>query len=358
MLGAATLADGAELLARLSPDETIRVAEIARRHAVEPWLAACAPSGTEFAPLRQQRSLFLAAQARTLAVARDLYGVFAQLDCPWVVLKGPALAYSVYPRPDLRHGVDLDVLVPPVRFGDVLDGLSAAGFTLLDQNWPLIDAKLPGELRLRAPTGLLLDLHWAVLVSPAVRRRFHLPTLDLLARARVLEPPGLPMLSAVDQLLHLGAHGTLSGGNRLAWLLDVHLAAFRTTDWDAVAESASSAGVGTALGLLLARAGRLWPSPAPRAVVRRLLNGPLWAAVDRVVDGASVLRADPDEGSRARAWAHSVSATRTAMVADFASRGFARLGNVRPTATEDLLLRQVDDPDARRRYLASVAAAE
>jgi len=288
----------------------------------------------------------------------DLHDVFAPLDCPWTVLKGPALAYSVYPQPDLRHAVDLDVLVPPTRFGDVLDRFGEAGFTVLDQNWPLIAATRPGELRVRAPRGVLIDLHWAVLASPAGRRRFRLPTSGLLAHVRLLKPPGLPALSAVDQIVHLAAHGTMSGGNRLAWLLDVHLAACRTTEWDAVAASASSAGVGTALGLLLARAGRLWPSPAPRAVVRRLLNGSVWAAVDRVVDGASVLSADPDAPSRARAWARSASATRAAMLADFASRGLARLGNARRTESSELLLRRVDDPDARRRYLASVAAAD
>src|SRR5262249_5413405 len=138
-----------------------------------------------------------------------------RLDCAWLVLKGPALAHSVYPRPDLRQGVDLDVLVPPARFGDVLVALEAAGFTLLDRNWPLVAARVPGELRIRAPQGVLVDLHWAVLDDPALHRPFRLPVPGLLERARWLDRAGCCALSAVDQLVHLGVHGALSGANRL-----------------------------------------------------------------------------------------------------------------------------------------------
>ena len=62
------------------------------------------------AALAEQRSRFLAEIARTRSVIVELGTVLGQLGVVWVVLKGPALAYTVYPRPDLRSFVDLDVL--------------------------------------------------------------------------------------------------------------------------------------------------------------------------------------------------------------------------------------------------------
>src|SRR6185437_16415495 len=160
----------------------------------------------------------------------------------WLVLKGPALAHSVYPRPDLRHYVDLDLLVSPADFGALLAVLEAAGYQLVDRNWPLLARDLPGELRLRSPRGVLLDLHWSIFNDAGRRASFSAPTAALLADRRELSV-GFPALSATDQLVHAGIHAALSGANRLGWLLDVQLAA-ATADWPAVVGAARRIGAG------------------------------------------------------------------------------------------------------------------
>jgi hypothetical protein len=368
VVGAAELDEGRELLARLSPSAAGQVAELARRHGVEAWLAACAPQGAGFEPLRAQRPRFLAAQARTVAVLGELGEIFAVLGCPWVVLKGPALAYSVYPRPDLRHSVDLDLLVPPGRFGDVLAGLAAGGFTLLDRNWPVIAELTPGELRVQASREVLIDLHWTVLNDPTLRRRFRMSTTPLLDRTRRLEPPGFPALCEVDQLVHLGIHGALSGANRLVWLLDAHLAAARISDWDAVVSAARAMDAGPMLAVVLARAGRLWVSPVPPSVLRHLAGGPGWRMVERLVDRPRSVGGDPARPGLARAFARSVRATRRGTLAEFARHGAAWLRSGRPRdphghpfgAADDPAspLHPVEDEVARGRYLATVAEAD
>jgi hypothetical protein len=365
IVGASTLTDGAAILNRVPPSAADRLLVLARRHGVEAWLAACAPP--DFEVLRRQRPLFLAAQARTAAVLSTLRDELKQHDCPWLVLKGPALGYSVYRRPDLRQGVDLDVLVPPSRFGDVLAVLESAGFTLLDRNWPLFAARLPGELRVRAPQGVLVDLHWAVLDDPALHGPFRLPVSELLQRARWLEPPGFRALSAVDQLVHLGVHGALSGANRLVWLLDAHLAAAQVADWDEVVTSARAAGAGRSLALVLARARRLWRTPLPPGVVRALGVGPPWRALDRLLTPSGPVPLEPGRAAASRAWARATRATRRATLAGFARHGRVWVRAGRPRVWQAISFDEADpgspvypadDPDARRRYLAAVAAAE
>ncbi|MDQ2839114.1 MAG: nucleotidyltransferase family protein, partial [Actinomycetota bacterium] len=226
---------------------------LAREHGVEAWLAGRAPlAEPAWSELAAQRPKFLAAQARTVAAARDFGAVLDESDLPWLVLKGPALAHSVYPRPDLRHYVDLDLLVSPVDFAAVLERLDEAGYQLVDRNWPLLERYCPGELRLRSPRGVLLDLHWSIFNDARRRAAFHGPTHRLLDGRRLLEPVGLPALSATDQLVHVGLHAALSGANRLGWLLDVHLSATPDTDWPAVLATARRLGAGPSLAVVLA----------------------------------------------------------------------------------------------------------
>ena len=153
----------------------------------------------------------------------------------------------------MRYGVDTDVLIAPRQFAHAIDALGGRGWTLLDRNWPLFLRTMPGELRLRAPTGRLLDLHWHLMTQRDVRRTFSLPTAHLLARRHSL-PSGLPSLDPVDQLVHLGVHGALSGATKLMCLLDAGLAAQAVDDWGPVADASRRAHATAALRLVLLRA--------------------------------------------------------------------------------------------------------
>ena len=64
--------------------------------------------------------VFLYAAARAMRSGRQIQVVVDALEAagiPSVLLKGPALARTVYPDPALRQSVDIDLLVRP---GDVL----------------------------------------------------------------------------------------------------------------------------------------------------------------------------------------------------------------------------------------------
>jgi hypothetical protein len=343
--------------------EASALTALAREHGVEAWLAGCAPlAEPAWAELAAQRSRFLAGQARTLAVVRDLDPLLAGID--WLVLKGPALAYTVYPRPQLRSYVDLDLLVPPDRFGQVLQRLESAGYHLADRNWPLLQDYRPGELRVRSPRGILLDVHWSVFNDARRRSAFSLDTAGLLARRRRLEPVGLPALGPVAQVLHVGLHAALSGGNRLGWLLDLHLCA-AGADWPSLIEAARAAGAGPALALMLERARRCLGTEVPPAALTGLAGGAGRLAVLRALDRGPLLAADPQQPSLARSVArsmrHSVGASLVELtrhagrwVGTGAPRRYVRPG-WREADNPRSALADVPDPAARQRLLAWIA---
>lgn len=362
LLGAGDADAARSELAALDPAVVETLVRVARAHGVEAWLARWAPSSTdEWEPLAQQRLRFAAASVRQLGRLRELDGIFAGLGCPWAVLKGRAVAEDVYPRPDMRNSVDVDALVPPERLGDVLAGLEAHGWSLLDRNWPFMAEVVPGELRVQAPSGDLLDLHWHLVSSPVRRGWVRLPTAELLARRRPL-PSGLPALHPIDQLLHLVLHGASSGGNRMMWLLDVELSARRVGSWPDVAAAAKASGTENSLVLMLMRAGHVLGTSPP---IGALSSGWGWRAACRVVDRRSPVRPDPDDPAIARSFARSARESTRASLGEFArhARAWLRTGAKRTRDWGPMIdpdspgsaLHVVDDDDARNRYLAAVA---
>jgi hypothetical protein len=351
-----------ELLAAMPPGTVGKLVAAAREHGVEAWLAGYAPlADPAWRELAEQRPRFLAAQVRALALAREFGALMAAEGLPWAVVKGPAIAYGIYPRPDLRHSVDLDLLVDPTDFPSVLDMLADRGFQLLDRNWPLIEEQRPAELRVRSPRGVLVDLHWSLINPAATRAAFRLPTAELLARRQLLDPPGIPVLSQTDQLVHLGLHGAHSGGNRLNWLTDLHLAAQRVLDWSDIVRRARAAGAGPALSLMLTRCQRVFGTGLPPEVAASL-GGEGWRLL-MVLDRHFSLPVDPVHPAFARSLARSTRSGAVRTLIELGRHGavWVRSGRLRPappswTDPESVhsALHDVPDPMARSRYLQSV----
>lgn len=208
---------------------------------------------------------------------------------PWLVMKGPVLAETVYPTVDLRPYQDLDVLVPGERLREAIEGLEDAGAELIDRNWALFVEREVGEVHLVLPSGSLCDLHWHVLHDRHERAAFRLPTRDLLERSRRVALGGLevPTLDPVDTLHHLAVHACLSGAERLIWLEDVTLVLrVLRPDLDELVARCRAAGTGLLAAVVLARARRVLGAPVPAEVVRALDPGGAWtrlvAAADRI----------------------------------------------------------------------------
>jgi len=142
-----------------------------------------------------------------------------------IVLKGPAVAHTVYPDPMLRTFGDLDLLVRERDWHAIHAALLDLGFIQLD-NLPQPPPKLfPNavtyELKYLHPgVKFVVEVHFDDLYNAGLATR----DIDGVRRRAVLiELDGVPVkvLSIEDQLVHLSAHAHFHGYTRLNWLADL-----------------------------------------------------------------------------------------------------------------------------------------
>jgi putative nucleotidyltransferase-like protein len=196
-------------------------------------------------------------------------------DIDVIVLKGPALARSVYPAPYLRPYDDIDVAVATHDIGRATGALTAAGYE------PIVDGPRKGmnstrpaahssQLQFRSvTTKALIELH-------ADPLQLGLPPVcesDRWSRAEPLpEVDGALMLAPCDQVVHLAVHAHKHGYKRLIWLKDIDLLvrSRRPLDWDVVVSTARREGVEGPVWYALCVTQELLRTPLPRHLVARL----------------------------------------------------------------------------------------
>ncbi|MCK0127183.1 nucleotidyltransferase family protein [Erythrobacter sp. F6033] len=166
-----------------------------------------------------------------------------QAEIPSLVMKGTALAYSVYSEPGMRRRGDTDLLVETSNRDLVRQVLRQSGFQ------PSTDRRFLQEawvLQSQAGFAHQIDLHWATSSSMAVAkeiscnhprdRAIDLPALSPNARAAG------PLDSFIQICINRNGHEAfgylvegekIHDGNRLIWALDLHnlAAGFSDHDW-------------------------------------------------------------------------------------------------------------------------------
>jgi hypothetical protein len=230
------------------------------------------------------RALFT--HQKVLATLRQVAPVLDSLGVPWLVMKGPILAETIYPRPDLRGYTDLDLLVPGARLGRVIQALEESGGSVVDHNWALLTRQSAGEVHLVMNTDTIVDLHWDVVNDAAQRRAFALHSEQLFERTRRVALPGCmaPTLDAADTLIHLGLHACLSGADRLVWLKDLEQAIVRDAPpWDEVVQRSRTYATGVPLATMLVLAQKVLGTSVPDDVMGALAESRAWP---RLVSGA------------------------------------------------------------------------
>ena len=153
---------------------------------------------------RQTAGVALVLERRLLEVAALLDG----LGVPFRVLKGPALAHTVYPDPGWRDFGDVDLLVPGGSLTEVITALGRSG---AERVFPPVgrgfEAAVAKSVTVRLRGGWELDLHrsiahgpWGLLIDVA----------DLWRRAGTFRlggrnlPTVTPELHLAHALVHVG----------------------------------------------------------------------------------------------------------------------------------------------------------
>lgn len=287
-LSSALLAIASGVVPQYLPDGAA-LARHVRRHRLGPLahLVLCRAGAWEAGLLQDDLETCIFQHLKVLSV---LQGVQSALgERPWVVLKGPVLSELAHPVPGLRPYGDLDLLVDPQDLEDVVHVLQGLDWRLQDTNHRLLQRAVPGELHLRSPSGIDMDLHWSITNARAARQWLPVSTSHLLAR-RVVRSVGrlqLPTLDDVDLLLHLCLHAARSGADILLWLLDVDIWVRRhPAAVEHLHTRARAVGAGPACGVVLARARSVFGTPVAADTLAALLGSGVWpslaAAVDRV----------------------------------------------------------------------------
>ena len=209
-----------------------------------------------------------------LAVALDRLAA-AGIDT--IVLKGVALAHTVYDTIALRPMIDVDLLVRRDDALAALDVLRECGYRPdRDEIMPAALLAYENELFLRKRDRLEwhLELHWSLFDSPYYQARQ--PESDLWATAVPLVVEGAPtrVLSPELMLLHLCGHLALHHRNHgLLWQCDIvellHHEGERM-DWDVVLAQAAAMRLILPLKSVLPGLAEVWEAPIPATVLAHL----------------------------------------------------------------------------------------
>ena len=226
------------------------------------------------------RQAYLQSGARNALLMAELESVIdrlAAVNVAVIVLKGAALAETVYGNVALRPMVDLDLLV---RWGDVqaaLGVLNQAGYRFAALEAQVgVTLAYENELMLHksGPLDVLLEMHWHLLDSPYYQRTIDLDWFWQTARPASFGRSQALVLGLEAQLLHLCAHLALHhGGEWLLWRHDVaevvHAFPDRI-DWDLVLAKARLFDLVLSLQKVLPAVSAEWGAPIPENVLHRL----------------------------------------------------------------------------------------
>jgi hypothetical protein len=216
-----------------------------------------------------------AATARLLAAAEPVVAALGSAGVPVILLKGAALAQTVYETPALRPIGDVDLLIPP---HEAERGLAI----LADLGWKPLRHPAPRDLMVRhglnferVPYGAV-DLHWYLLPECCWRKADR----GLWRRARQLPAGQLAalVLGPADQLLHVCIHGLRwSPVHSAHWVADaarVIAHAGPDLEWGVVVEEARRRGLALQMHGALEIASQVGGAPVPEAVMRALAAQP------------------------------------------------------------------------------------
>ena len=200
-------------------------------------------------------------------ICAEALHVLAEAGLPVVLLKGAALAETVYPDPHLRHSRDIDLLVREPDLGRASSILSRLNFRVMQQ------AGAPNGIQsyLVHGSGLPLILHATLFQFP----HYNSTLSDVWERSErqvVLDAP-IRVLSPADQLLHVCAHAS-TGWHRenLLWVCDAWLLIARRAelDWEILVDRARDTHVALPLYVTLRYLAGELEAPIPETVLRRL----------------------------------------------------------------------------------------
>jgi hypothetical protein len=178
---------------------------------------------------------------------REIIEAFREEGIRVLVLRGPALAFSLYPDPAMRPSSDLDLLVRPEQVVQARGILEDLGYKCLARRFETARDFFREECFIHQNNRnnkFPVDLHWVHWeLHPFFKGSEEVGILDLFQRAWKVETPTLTFetLHPVDHLIHSAIHLLMIHRNelRLSWIYDTALLAQHLQvpdDWERLQE--------------------------------------------------------------------------------------------------------------------------
>jgi hypothetical protein len=192
--------------------------------------------GTLRAALTRDAYQEVAVEMMRATELREVLEALARQGLPVLLLKGAALAYTLYPEPHLRSRCDTDLLLPSREEAE----RAWRVMQTLGYNWPgtmhgdLISYELVCDKTSHGGLSHALDVHWRWSNAALFAERFTftelaaaaMPVLALGPSARGLGLAHTLLLACVHRFVNLG----MGIADRLIWLYDIHLLAQHLND--------------------------------------------------------------------------------------------------------------------------------
>jgi len=198
----------------------------------------------------EMRQAFLFSRVRSLHMEkqlREIIEAFQNEGLRVLVLRGPALAFSLYPDPAMRPSCDLDLLVIPEDVIQARGILERSGYKCLAKRFETSRDFFREEcfIHQENPDNKFpVDLHWVHWeLHPFFKGSEEVDIEDLFQRAWKVETSTLVFetLHPVDYLIHSAIHLVMIHKNemRLSWIYDTALLAHHLQvpdDWETLQE--------------------------------------------------------------------------------------------------------------------------
>ena len=163
--------------------------------------------------------------ARSMLVGRQCSTIIAALKesgLPALLIKGPALARTVYAHPSLRQSSDIDLLVKPCDFERCEEVMAGLGYSCTARTFRISRHAFHHQTFLPHKQGVLTEIHWnpdfgfnffpASWVDAAFDQKIAVSSPDL----------SFETLNPVDHLTYLIFHNMIQHNHvRLDWIGDV-----------------------------------------------------------------------------------------------------------------------------------------
>lgn len=222
-----------------------------------------------------------------LHMIKQIHRRLSDINVPWCVMKGPAIAERAYNPPAARPYSDLDIIVPQTSKDIVQKAFLQLGFEPSEINSSLKRPDNRGEFVLVAhdPSRYVVEIHWDYVTGGSLRRFVSCDLEPVLERRTTLQVNGLkfPVTGIPDQMIGCCVHSAYAHQwNSLRQLLDIILIyrMMEDDDFTTARQIAGEWGVLNAVCVSILRAGQffgtlpeLFCRPSfPQALMNRALR--------------------------------------------------------------------------------------